>query len=133
MQLLQYLHKNQLRFQTFHSAHIKFQCTALYNKGTASEKNGIIMREKFQNRGSRDNMPLSVLKVVVGVHSRDILSRWCSSRANISSRYQLFGNKWQNGNVLATFWQLLATFGNFWQLLTTIGNHWQLLATFANF
>ena len=44
---------------------------------------------------SRDNMSLlkSVLKVVVGVHRRDILSRWCSSRGDILSRYQLFGNK----------------------------------------
>ena len=45
---------------------------------------------------SRDNMSRlkSVLKVVVGVHRRDILSRWCSSRGDILSRYQLFGNKW---------------------------------------
>ena len=64
---------------------------------------------------SRDNMSLlkSVLKVVVGVHRRDILSRWCSSRGDILSRYQLFGNKWITSQQKSTCWFFLVVFGSF--------------------
>ena len=47
-----------------------------------------------------------------------------------SCAFATFGNCWQ---LLAAFWQLLATFGNFWQILATVSTCWQRLATFGIF